>query len=104
MQVLGDSPGDGKAVEGRRAASDFVEDDEGVGGGVVDDEGGLVHFDHEGGLALREVVGGADAAEDFVDEADGGFFGGDVGSDLGHEGDEGDLTNVGGLTGHVGAC
>ena len=103
VEMFGDGPGDGKAIEGGGAAADFVEDDEGVGGGVVDDEGGLVHFDHEGGLSLREVVGGADAAEDFIDEADGRFFGGDVGSDLGHQSDEGDLTDVGGLSGHVGA-
>ena len=32
-----------------------------------------------------------------------GVLGGDVGADLGHESDEGDLADVGRLTGHVGA-
>ena len=103
VEVFGDGPGDGEAVEGGGAAADFVEDDEGAVGGVVDDEGGLVHLDHEGGLALGEVVGGADPAEDAVDEADVGRLGGDEGADLGHEGDEGDLADVGRLAGHVGA-
>ena len=51
VEVLGDGPGDGEAVEGGGAAADFVEDDEGFLGGVVEDEGGFGHLDHEGGLA-----------------------------------------------------
>jgi len=102
-EEFGDGPGKGEAVEGGGAAADFVEDDEGVGGGVVEDVGGFGHFDHEGGLALGEVVGGADAGEDAVDEADGGGFGGDEEAGLGHEDEEGDLADVGGFAGHVGA-
>ncbi len=56
VQVLRDSPGDGEAIEGGGAAAYFVEDDEGFFGGVVEDEGGFRHFDHEGGLAARKVV------------------------------------------------
>ena len=48
VQVFGDGPGDGKSIEGGGAAPDFVENDEALLGGIVDDEGGLVHFDHEG--------------------------------------------------------
>ena len=75
----------------------------GSAGGVVEDVGGLGHFDHEGGLAAGEVVGGADAGEDAVDEADGGGLGGDEGAGLGHQHEEGDLADVGGFAGHVGA-
>ena len=39
-------------------------------GGVVEDVRGLDHLDHEGALAAREVVGGADAGEDAVHHAD----------------------------------
>ena len=35
---------------------------------------------------------------------DAGGLGGDEGTHLGHEHDEGHLTHVGGLAGHVGAC
>ena len=103
VQVLGDGPGDGEAVIGGRAAADLVEDDQRVVGGVVEDVGGLAHLDHEGGLAAREVVAGADAGEDAIDEADARLAGGDAAADLRHEGDERDLADVGGFAGHVGA-
>ena len=96
-----DGPGEGEAVEGGGAAADFVEDDEGFFACVVEDVGGLDHFDHEGGLALGEVVRGADAGEDAVDNANGGALGGDKGAGLGEEGEEGDLADVGGFAGHV---
>ncbi len=50
VQMLGDRPGDGEAVEGGCSASDFIENDQGFFGGVVEDEGGFRHLDHEGGL------------------------------------------------------
>jgi len=103
VEVLGDGPRDGEAIEGSGAAANFIEDDEALFGCVIDDEGGLIHLDHEGGLAFGEIIGGSDAAENAVGEADVGVLSRDVGTDLGHEGDEGDLANVGRFTGHVGA-
>ena len=85
VQMFGHAPGDGEAVEGGGAASDFVEDDEAAVGGVVEDGGGFIHFDHEGGLSAREVVARADAGEDAVDEADLGGGGGDEASGLGEK-------------------
>ncbi len=70
-EVFGDGPGEAEAVEGRGAAADFVEDDQGLGGGVVQDRGGLGHLDHEGGLAGVEGVIGADSGEDAVGDSDG---------------------------------
>ena len=67
-EVLGDGPGEAQAVEGRGAAADLVEDDEAARRGGVQDVGGLLHLDHEGRLAARDVVGGADAREDAVDD------------------------------------
>ena len=100
-EVFCDAPCDGEAVEGGGAAADFVEDDETASGGVVEDGGGFVHFDHERGLAAGEVVAGTDAGEDAVDEADFCVSGGDEAAGLGHEGEEGDLADVGGFSGHV---
>ena len=45
----------------------------------------------------------AGAGEYAVDESDAGCCGGNEGADLGHEGDDGDLAEVGGFTRHVGA-
>ena len=103
VQVLDDGPGDGNSVEGAGAAADFVEDDQGGGGGVVEDVGGFLHLDHEGGAAADEVVAGADAREDAVDDAHAQGIGGDESTHLGHDDDEGDLPDVGGFAGHVGA-
>lgn len=103
VEVLDHGPGDGQAVVGRGAAADLVQDDQGAIGGVVEDVGGLVHLDHEGRVAAGEVVAGADAGEDAVHEADAAGFGGGPAADLGEEGDERDLADVGRFTGHVGA-
>jgi len=103
VEVLDYRPRNREAVVGGGAAADLVEDDEGAVGGVVEDVGGLVHLDHEGGVATGEVVAGADAGEDAVHEADAAAFGGGPAADLGEEGDERDLADVGGLAGHVGA-
>lgn len=101
VQVLGDAPGDAEAVEGGRAAADLVEDDEAALGGVVEDERGLVHLDHEGGLTTCDVVAGTDAGEDAIDEADLGAGGGQEAANLRHEREQCGLTQVGALTGHV---
>ena len=103
QQVFGDGVREGEAVEGGGAASDFVHEDEGLVGGVVEDVGGFAHFDHEGGAVGGEVVGGADAGEDLVDGSDLGGIGGDEAAGVRHEDDVGDLAHVGGFAAHVGA-
>ena len=70
VQVLDRRPGDRKPVEGRGAPPDLVEDDERTRAGLVQDRRGLDHLDHEGRAAAREVIGGADAREQPVDDAD----------------------------------
>ena len=103
VQVLDHGAGDGDAVVGAGAAANFVEHDEAAGGGLGEDGGEFQHLDHEGAGAGGEVVVRADAGEDAVDDADGGAGGGDEAADLGHENDQGDLAQVGGLARHVGA-
>ena len=49
QQMFGNGLRKGEAVKSRSAASDFVHEDEGLLGGVVEDIGGFAHFDHEGG-------------------------------------------------------
>ena len=72
VDVLDDRPGDGQTVVGAGAAADFVEDDKAAGSGVIEDVGRLEHLDHEGALAAGDVVLGADAGEDAIDQSDPG--------------------------------
>ncbi len=67
----------------------------------MEDVGGLGHLDHEGRLAAGEIVAGADAAEDFVDDADVRSFGGHIGAHLRQDGDERDLADEGRFAGHI---
>ena len=46
--MFGDGLGKGESVKSRSAASDFVHENEGLVGGVMQDVGGFAHFDHEG--------------------------------------------------------
>ncbi len=71
VQVLDRRPGDGQAVERRGAAADLVEDDNrSVEVALIQDVRRLDHLDHERRAAARDVVGGADAREQPVDDAD----------------------------------
>ena len=95
--------GNGHAVKGGGAASDLVQNQQTPGRGVGQNLRHLGHLHHKGGLAHGEVVGGADAGENAVHDADAGRLGGNKGADLGHEDDEGHLAHIGGLTRHIGA-
>ena len=68
--MLDAGEGDGQAVEGRGAAADFVENDQRALARLIEDRRRLDHFDHEGRAPAREVVGGADAREQAIDDAD----------------------------------
>ena len=87
VQVLDGRPGDGEAVERRRAAADFVEDHQRALAGLIEDRRGLDHLDHEGRMAARQIVGGADAREQPVDHAD---MGGARRHEAAHLGEHGD--------------
>ncbi len=63
VQIFGHAPGDGKAVEGRRAPADLIENHEAFFRRVVENIGRLVHLDHESALALRQVVARAHPCE-----------------------------------------
>ena len=102
VEKLDDGPGDGDAVVSRGAAAQLVEEHEAAIGETVHDGGGFAHLDHEGGLAHRDVVAGADAGENFVDDANACAFGRYEAAHLGEQHDEGRLAQQGRLTGHVG--
>ena len=61
MQMLNRRPGDRETIEGRRAATDFIENDERTRRRTIEDCRRLDHFDHEGRTPSREIVRSADA-------------------------------------------
>src|SRR5882724_7568240 len=70
VQLLERGPGDRQAVIGRRAAPQLVEDDKAPRARLVEDRRALDHLDHERRAAPRQIVGGADPAEQPVDGTD----------------------------------
>ena len=101
VQMLDRRPGDRETVEGRGAAADLVEDDQRARAGLVQDRGGLDHLDHEGRAPAREIVGGADAREQPVDDADMGRLRRHEGAHLRQHRDQRVLAQEGRLAGHV---
>ena len=71
------------------------------GAGLVQDRRGLDHLDHEGRAAARQVVGGADPAEQLVDDADLRRRRRHEGAHLRQHRDQRVLPQVGRLAGHV---
>ncbi len=92
VEVFERGLGNGESVVGCGSPSDFIEDDEGMGICLVQDGGDVEHFDHEGGLSLRDIVVCAEAGEESVQDAHFCFFCGYEGTVLGEYGDEGILS------------
>ena len=102
VQVLDAGPGDRQAVEGGGAPADLVEDHQGALARLVEDDGRLDHLDHEGRASAREIIGGADPAEQAVDNADVGRVRRHEGAHLGEHGNQRILPQEGALARHVG--
>ena len=96
-------PGDGHTVERGRTPPDFVQNQQRVLCGVVQDVRHLRHLHHKGGLSGAQVVRRADAGEDTVHHADVGKLRRDKAPHLCHQHDQRHLAHVGGFARHVGA-
>ena len=94
-------PGQRQAVVGTGAPADLVQQHQAVGGGVVQDIGGLGHFHHEGGAPAGHVVGSADAGEDAVDRPQARAARRHVAAGVRQQHDQRHLAHVGGLAAHV---
>ncbi len=70
---------------------------------MVEDVRGFIHFHHEGGLALEQVVLRPHPGKDSVDQTDLRFFRGDKAAHLRHQSDQGHLAEVRGFSRHVGS-
>jgi hypothetical protein len=84
-QGLGGGPGERQTVKGACASTDFVEQHQAVGRGVVQDIGGFGHLDHKGGAATGQVIGGANAGENPVDRPKPRRLGRHEAADMRHE-------------------
>ena len=103
VKKLDDRPRQREAIEGCRAASNFVEDDQRSIGGVVENVGGFVHLDHERRFAPRELVRRADAREDAIEDAQSRGGGRDETAGLIEQHDQRDLPKIGRLAAHIGS-
>ena len=103
VQMFDRGPGDREAVIGRGAAADLVEDHQRMRARLIEDRRRLDHFDHEGRAAAGQIVGGADARKEPVDDADMGFFRRHEAAHLRHDRDQCVLPEKGRFAGHVGA-
>ena len=101
VQKFRHAPGDRKAVEGRSAAADLIQNDQAALGRVVHDVRRLVHLDHEGRLAAREIVVRADAGENAIDQTDLRARRRNEAADLRHQNNQRHLPDVGRFPGHV---
>ncbi len=103
MDRLHHGPGDRQPVIGAGAAPDFIQDHEAVRGRLRQDRRRLDHFDHEGRSATRQIVGGADPAEQPVDQTQPGSGGRHEAARLRQYRDQRVLAQKGGFAAHIGA-
>ena len=103
MQMFRNSPCYGEPIKRGGTAPDFIQYDERFLRGIVKDECCFTHFHHKSGLPACNIITCAHTAENAVYQADVCGVCRYVGAHLRHKGNEGDLTNIRGFAGHVGA-
>ena len=100
-EVFNGRPSDAQSIKGAGAATDFIQNDQRAAGSIAQDVGRFAHFYHEGGLAACQIVRGADACKDIIDQGNYGLACGYERADVRHQHDQCNLTHVGAFTGHV---
>jgi len=70
MNVFHNRPGDGYTVVGAGASTDFVQDEQRAGRGMMEDICGFDHLDHKGRLPGMDFILCTDAGENAVDQPD----------------------------------
>ena len=101
MYLLGNADGQCKTLVGCCSSAHFVHDDEAAGSGMAKDGGRFFHLQHKCRAITGEVVGGTDSRKHGIDNADGCTLGRDEGSRLGHDGEQGVLSQKRALTAHI---
>ena len=101
-QFLSDGSSERQAVKRRGAAADFVHQHKAAVGGMTQNEGRLGHLHHEGGTAVGQVVGCADAGLHAVDGTDLGGRGGHEAPGPGEQHNERHTAHIGRFAAHIG--
>ena len=101
-ECLRDGPGNAETVECTRPSSDLVQNHQAAGRGVMEDVRGLGHFHHKRALALKQIIRRANAREDSVRQSDPRGFGRNKSPHLSHQHDQGRLSQIRALAGHIG--
>src|SRR5690349_12616077 len=91
MNVFGDRPGDAQSVVRARSASDFIQEDQTVLAGTVENLRTFGHFDHKRALSGRKVIGGAHSCENSVYESEVGLCSRNEAAVLSEQPDKADL-------------
>ena len=104
LQIFDHGPGDREAVEGGRAAADFVEQHQAMRRGQIQYGGDLAHFDEKSGAAAGQIIGGPDAREDAIGDRQPRLLGGHKRAHLRQQDDQRRLAQVGGLAAHIRPC
>ena len=102
-QMLRHGPSNREAIEGGRAAANFIEQHQRALTGVLKDVRRFGHLHHEGGLATGEIIHGANAGEDSIGQTDGGTLSGNPAAHLRHQLQHPALTQITALAAGVGA-
>mmetsp|Transcript_19520 Transcript_19520/g.55125 ORF Transcript_19520/g.55125 Transcript_19520/m.55125 type:complete len:234 (-) Transcript_19520:174-875(-) len=104
QDVLRDGARQAVSVERRRAASQFVDDDQAAFGGGAQDGRRFQHLRHEGRDAPLLEIAGPDPRQDGVADVDAGRLAGHEGTNLRHGDDGAEGANVRRLSPHVRTC
>ena len=100
-ELFGDGPGEGKAVERRGAAADFVQQHQAIRCRIVQNIRRLGHLDHESRATTGEIIRRTDARENPIDRADARTVRRDETAAIGKQHDQRRLAHVSGFTAHV---
>ena len=68
LDIFDDCPGQRQAVKRRRSTADLIQNDQALRRGGIQYDRGLRHLNHESGSAPREIIRGADARENSVND------------------------------------
>ena len=100
-EALRDGPCKRQAIIGRGTATDFIHQHQTVCRARSQDRSGFGHFHHKGRASTRKIVSGTNACKYSIQGPDGRCTRRHKASDSGKQGDQGDLTHIGGFTTHI---
>ncbi len=74
VNILYHRPGDRDSVICARSTSNFIQNEQAAGSGIVENGGSLNHLNHKGGLTRMDFILGAHSSEDAINQTDTGRF------------------------------